>query len=214
MKFKAFLFDMNGTMIDDMRYHVHAWHRILHELGADITLQRMKAECYGKNHELIERIFPGRFTNEEKDRMSLQKELQYQREFKPQLQLIPGLASFLEQSVAARVKMAIGTAAIMSNIDFVLDGLNLRHYFDALVSADDVKHSKPHPETYLECADRLGVLPADCLVFEDSPKGVECAANAGMQAVVIATMHMRNEFVGYHNIIRIIDDYSNLSPIF
>jgi beta-phosphoglucomutase-like phosphatase (HAD superfamily) len=57
-KYKAFLFDLNGTMINDMRYHVKAWHRILNELGAMISMEKMKEECYGKNHELLERIFP------------------------------------------------------------------------------------------------------------------------------------------------------------
>src|SRR5688572_16390051 len=127
---KAFLFDLNGTMINDMPYHVRAWHRILNELGSDITLERMKDECYGKNHELLERIFPGRFSQEEKNRMSLEKEKQYQSEFKPHLELLPGLREFLEQSHQAGIKMGIGSAAIMFNIDFVLDNLNIRHYFD------------------------------------------------------------------------------------
>src|SRR5882672_11711973 len=66
VKYKAFLFDLNGTMIDDMQYHIRAWHHILNELGADISMERMKQECYGKNQELLERIFPSRFTEEEK----------------------------------------------------------------------------------------------------------------------------------------------------
>jgi beta-phosphoglucomutase-like phosphatase (HAD superfamily) len=56
MDYKAFLFDLNGTMIDDMQYHVKAWHRIFNELGANISMERMKQESYGKNHEVIERI--------------------------------------------------------------------------------------------------------------------------------------------------------------
>jgi beta-phosphoglucomutase len=63
---KAFLFDLNGTMIDDMGYHIKAWHTILNNLGADISLERTKQECYGKNHELLERIFPGRFSEARK----------------------------------------------------------------------------------------------------------------------------------------------------
>ncbi len=57
---KAFLFDLNGTMINDMEYHIRAWYRILNELGANISMEKMKEECYGKNHELLERIFPGK----------------------------------------------------------------------------------------------------------------------------------------------------------
>lgn len=197
MHYKAFLFDLNGTMIDDMAYHIKAWHRIVNELGAGISMDRMKEECYGKNHELLERIFPGRFTEEEKNRMSLEKEKQYQKEFKPQLQLIKGLDGFLHQTHEAGIKMAIGSAAIMFNIDFVLDGLNIRHYFDALVSADNVTDSKPDPETWLKCAEKLNVSPEECLVFEDVPKGVEAAQNAGMDTVVITTMHRKEEFADY-----------------
>ena len=68
--YSAFLFDLNGTMIDDMHFHVKAWYRILNELGANISVEQTKKECYGKNHELLERVFPGRFTLEEKERMS------------------------------------------------------------------------------------------------------------------------------------------------
>ena len=197
MQYKAFLFDLNGTMINDMPYHIKAWHRILNELGAGISIERMKEECYGKNDELLERIFPGRFTIDEKNRMSLEKEKQYQKEFKPELQLIKGLDHFLQQSYEAGIKMAIGSAAIMFNIDFVLDGLGIRNYFDALVSADNVTDSKPDPETWLKCAAKLNVAAAKCLVFEDVPKGVEAAQKAGMDTVVITTMHRKEEFAAY-----------------
>jgi len=205
--YKAFLFDLNGTMINDMPYHIKAWHRILNELGANISMERMKEECYGKNHELLERIFPGRFSMEEKNKMSLEKEKQYQKDFRPHLQLIKGLDSFLDQSYKTGIKMAIGSAAIMFNIDFVIDGLNIRHYFDALVSADEVTNSKPDPETWLNCAAKLNVLPEECLVFEDAPKGVESAANAGMDCVVITTMDEKEYFSNYKNVISFIGDY-------
>ena len=209
MKYKAFIFDLNGTMIDDMAYHINAWHSIVNGLGANLPLERVKEECYGKNEEVLERIFPGRFTEEKKTALGLEKEKQYRLEFKPQLKLIKGLDSFLENAYQAGVKMAIGSAAIMPNIDFVLDGLNLRKYFDAIVSADDVTYSKPDPETYLKCAEKLNTDAKDCLVFEDAPKGVETANNAGMDCVVITTMHTKDEFKSYSNVIRIINDYES-----
>lgn len=204
---RAFLFDLNGTMIDDMQYHIVAWHRILNELGAGLSIERVREECYGKNNELLERIFPSRFSDEEKNRMSREKEEQYQSEFRPHLQLIPGLQEFLARAHAAGIKMAIGSAAIMFNIDFVLDGLGIRHYFDAIVSADDVHFSKPHPETYLVCAEKLGVKPEDCIVFEDVPKGVEAAFNAGMKSVVITSTHEKEEFNTNHHILKFIADF-------
>jgi len=210
-QYKAFLFDLNGTMIDDMQYHIVAWHRILNELGANISLERMREECYGKNHELLERIFPGRFTEAEKQRLSIDKETEYQQQFKPQLRLLNGLDAFLASARAAGIRMAIGSAAIMYNISFVLDNLNIRHYFDAIVSADDVVHSKPDPETYLSCAKLLNVAPQDCLVFEDAPKGVESAANAGMDAMVITLMHPKEDFLQYKNVHSFIYDYEALA---
>lgn len=207
MKYKAFVFDLNGTMIDDMPYHISAWHRISNELGADISMERMKEECYGKNQEVLERIFPGRFTEEEKNRISWEKEKQYQVEFSPHLRLIKGLGKELEKAKKAGIKMAIGSAAIPFNIDFVIDGLNVRRYFEAIISADDVKKSKPDPETFIQCAQKLGVDPGECLVFEDAPKGVEAAQNAGMDCMVITTLHRKDEFDKYANIIAFIKDF-------
>jgi beta-phosphoglucomutase family hydrolase len=211
---KAFLFDMNGTMIDDMQFHLKAWYHILNDdLGANISWEETKSHMYGKNSELLIRIFgENRFSPEEMDRFSIEKEKRYQQEFKPHLQLIPGLQQFLEKAHALNIPMAIGSAAIPFNIDFVLDNLNIRHYFKAIVSADDVTISKPHPETFLKAAKLLGVDAANCLVFEDAPKGVEAAQNAGMSAVVLTTMHEKEEFAVYNNIIRYTKDYMHLSP--
>ncbi len=196
-------------MIDDMRYHIKAWHDILNTLGANISMGQMKEECYGKNEELLERIFPGRFSAEEKKIMSIEKETAYQNAYQPELSLIKGLPGFLSSAKGHDIKMAIGSAAIMFNIDFVLDGLNIRSYFNSIVSADDVPFSKPHPETYLKCAELLGKKPDGCIVFEDAPKGVEAAASAGMRSVVLTTMHTREEFNEYSNIICFVEDYND-----
>lgn len=199
-KYSAFIFDLNGTIIDDMHYHIDAWFHILNNLGADISRERTKQECYGKNNELLERIFPGVYSEEEKNRMSLEKEKAYQQAFRPKLKGIAGFEAFLTKAHQQGIKTAIGSAAIPFNIDFVLDGLGIRQQVDAIVSADDVAESKPHPETFLKCAEALKVDPADCLVFEDAPKGVEAAQAAGMDCLVITTMHTAEEFTGYNNI--------------
>ena len=205
--YKAFLFDLNGTVVNDMSYHIEAWHRILLSLGANIGIERTKTECYGKNGEMLERIFPGRFSNEEKEKLGTEKETTYRKEFLPHLKFINGFEAFLQSAHGDGIKTAIGSAAILPNIDFVVDGLNIRHLVDAIVSADDVMHSKPHPETFLKCAELLGINPTDCLVFEDAPKGVEAAQNAGMNCVVITTLHRSEEFSHYNNIVGFIQDY-------
>jgi beta-phosphoglucomutase family hydrolase len=209
---KAFLFDLNGTMIDDMDYHCKAWFNILNEdLGANLSWEQVKEQMYGKNTELLIRVFgKDRFTKEEMDELSVEKEKRYQAAYRPVLKLIDGLYEFLQESKNAGILMGIGSAAIPFNINFVLDGLDLRHYFTSIVSADDVVESKPDPETYLKGAAELGVLPAACIVFEDAPKGVEAAERAGMKTVVLTTMHEAHEFAAYSNIICFIKNYQEL----
>lgn len=206
-KQKAFLFDLNGTMIDDMEFHIKSWYTILNRLGAKISMEQTKAECYGKNDELLERTFPGRFSVEEKTKMSYEKESAYQEAFRPSLALLPGLDAFLSAAAERQIAMAIGSAAIRFNIDFVLDGLSIRNYFPVIVAAEDVRLSKPDPETYLSCADQLGMDYAECIVFEDSPKGVQAAGRAGMQSVVLTTMHTPEEFSHCDNVLFFVKDY-------
>jgi beta-phosphoglucomutase len=208
---KAFLFDLNGTMIDDMDYHTDAWHKVLTEdLGADLSWHQVKQEMYGKGEEMLVRVFgEGRFADEEASSIVFEKEKKYQEDFRPQLKLINGLDNFLKEASAKGIKMAIGSAAITFNIDFVLDGLNIREHFPVTISADHVERSKPDPETFLKAAEGLGVAPEHCLVFEDNPKGVLSARNAGMKAVVITTMHAEHEFAGLDNIVRFVKDYND-----
>jgi HAD superfamily hydrolase (TIGR01509 family) len=210
---KAFISDMNGTMIDDMAYHLEGWYNTLLELGAGLSREAVKKEMYGKNQELLVRVFgKDRFTAAEMDALSLEKEKRYQAAYLPHLRLIPGLQAFLEAAEKEGIPMGIGTAAIPFNVDFALDNLHIRHYFKSIITANDVNTSKPHPEVFLKAATELGADPASCVVFEDAPKGVEAAANAGMKAVVLTTMHTREEFSDYDNIITFVPDYNTLIP--
>ncbi len=209
-QYNSFIFDLNGTMINDMEYHTTAWLKLLNDkLGGNFTWDEVKPQMYGKNPEVLVRMFgPDRFTLDEMNSLSLEKEKQYQAEFLPHLKLLPGLDVFLEEAYQKGIPMAIGSAAIPFNIDYVLDNLKIRHYFKTIVSADDVVISKPHPETYLKVAERLQVPATNCIVFEDVPKGAEAAANAGMKAVVITTTHQRNEFDHLQNILHFSADFT------
>jgi beta-phosphoglucomutase len=211
MKYKGFIFDMNGTMIDDMNYHTETWQKILNEdLGANMSWQEVKKHMYGKNEELLVRVFGAeRFTIPEMEAWSLKKEKLYQYIFKPHLKLITGLDSFLNKASKNNIAIGIGTAAIPFNVDFVLDNLDIRSYFKSIITANDVQKSKPNPEVFTKCADELGLKYTECVVFEDSPKGVEAALHAGMKAVVLLTYHSKSEFEHLNNILLYVDDYSD-----
>ena len=212
-KYKAFIFDLNGTMIDDMEYHSIAWFNILNDdLNAGLSRGQVKAQMYGKNEELLDRIFgKGRFTAAEVEAISKKKETNYQEAFRPYLKLIDGLPELLEKASRRGILMAIGSAAIPFNIDFVLDNLHIRPYFKAIVSANEVVISKPDPETFVKAAEGLGVSPDECVVFEDAPKGVEAALRAGMKCMVLTTMHEKSEFLSYPNVLGYIADYKDPS---
>jgi HAD superfamily hydrolase (TIGR01509 family) len=218
MNIKAFLFDMNGTMINDMHYHEKAWYDILNEdLKANMTMADTKKHMYGKNEELFVRVFgEGTFTQEQMDTFSMKKEKRYQEAFLPHLKLIAGLDQFLEKAHEQNIAMAIGTAASPFNVNYLLDNIPVKKYFGAIITADDVPTSKPNPEVFLKCADELSVAYENCIVFEDSPKGVEAALNAGMKAVVIKTYHEEHEFSHLDNVLLFVDDYQDekLSSLF
>jgi beta-phosphoglucomutase len=208
---KALIFDLNGTMINDMPFHIRAWTEILNtDLKANLTHDQVKSQMYGKNSELLIRVFgENRFTDEEMEYWSVEKERRYQDTYLSHMKLIDGLDNFLGKAFEKNIPMAIGSAAINFNINFILDNLHLRKYFKAIVSADDVAISKPHPETFLKAASLINVSPEDCFVFEDAPKGVEAAEQAGIPCVVLTTMHTRNEFPQDGNIVEFIPDYND-----
>lgn len=217
-KYKAFIFDLNGTMINDMAFHEKAWFDILNnEMDAGLSQAEVKKQMYGKNEEMLRRVFAHRYSEEELAAYALKKENIYQENFKPYLNLIEGLPALLKKAQAHGIKMAIGTAASSFNLNFVMDNLNLHELIDATVSADEVTTSKPNPEVFLRCAEKLGIAPGDCLVFEDAPKGVEAAENAGMDAVAVLSYSEQEEFEPYDNLIAQIKDYRDekmLSLIF
>jgi beta-phosphoglucomutase len=208
---RALIFDLNGTMINDMEFHIQAWTYILNEkLNAGLTHDQVKNQMYGKNSELFIRVFgEGKMTNDEMDYWSMEKEKRYQQAYRPYLQLINGLDEFLKRAYEAKIPTGIGSAAIPFNIDFVLDQLDIRKYFSAIVSAEDVEISKPNPETFLKAARLLNTAPADCLVFEDAPKGVEAARNAGIPCVVLTTLHARDDFPLTDHVVAFIKDYND-----
>jgi len=207
--YHAFIFDMNGTMINDMHYHEMAWYNVLvNQLKAPLTAGQVKHQLYGTALEMFERVFgPGKFSEEEIKRISYEKESRYRAEYLPHLKLIDGLDLFLQMAKAKNIALAVGTAAPKENVDFVLDNLNLRSYFPVVIGPEDVTESKPDPEVFLQAASRLGFPPENCVVFEDAPKGIEAAARAGMKAIAITSFHTVEE-LSNENVLFTIEDYT------
>ncbi|HEX5170324.1 MAG TPA: HAD family phosphatase [Cyclobacteriaceae bacterium] len=216
-RYEGFIFDLNGTMVNDMHYHETAWYDVfVNKLKAPLTLEQVRQQLYGKADEIFDRIFgAGRFGKDEIERITLEKEARYREEFLPHLKLIDGLDIVLGKAKSVGISLAIGTAAPVLNVEFVLDNLGLRHYFPIIIGPDDVAESKPHPEVFLKAAGQLGILPEHCIVFEDSPRGIEAAARAGMKAIAITSYHAADELKN-KNVLFAIEDYrdARLDPLF
>lgn len=212
--YKGFIFDMDGTMVDNMMVHHRAWQRKLAELGLEMSLEEVKENIHGINEEILERIFGDRFTPEQRRRIAWEKEAAYREIFLPELRLINGLPAFLEKAKAAGIPMAIGTAAPTENVDFVLDNLDLRPYFMGIFDARSVTKGKPDPEIFEKAAASMGLSAAECLIFEDSVTGAEAARRAGANSVIVTTTHAREEFAHFENIVRFIDDFEGLELVF
>lgn len=208
---KGLIFDMDGTMVDNMMVHHEAWQRKLASLGIEMSMAEVKEHIHGVNEEILERLFGNRFTPEERKKIAWEKELEYREIFADRLQLIHGLDLFLAETHQAGIAMAIGTAAPPENVDFVLDRLNLRSYFTGIIHARHVSKGKPDPETFVMAAQTIGIPVRNCLVFEDSLAGAQTARNAGCQAVIVTSTHAREEFQEFDHILKFINDFSEIT---
>lgn len=207
---KGIIFDLDGTMVDNMMIHHQAWQRKLASLGMNMTIEEIMNQIHGINEEIVLKLFGDRFSQQQRRRISSEKEFEYRNIFRDQLKLVDGLDEFLLQVRDSGVPMAIGTAAPPENVDFVLDNLELRPFFKSVLHSGDVSKGKPDPEIFLTSAHNIGVPIEDCVVFEDSVVGAQTALNAGCTAVVVTTTHKESEFSHFPHILKFIQDYKGL----
>lgn len=193
-KYKAVIFDMDGTMINNMPYHKKAWKEFFNKHGLSFTDEVFSKKISGKkNDQIFEFVFERKLTPEELEKYTEEKEALYRELYKPEIQEIRGLTELIRQLHNKNIKIAIATTAPEKNRTFGLEALHLTQTFDVILGDEHVTHGKPDPEIYLETAKRLRIDPASCLVFEDSPPGVNAGKNAGMTVVGIVTSHSKDE---------------------
>lgn len=207
----GFIFDMDGTLVDNMMTHHIAWQKKLSELGMDLTLEEVRQTIHGKNEEILARLFGEKYTSEERKKIAWEKEANYREVAKESLKPINGLQKFLIDTKKSKIPMGIGTAAPPENVAHGLKILGIEPYFKSVIDASQVSKGKPNPEVFLRVAHRINVTIQHCLVFEDSPVGVATALNAGCNAVVITTTHKPEEFTQFPNVKKFIRDYSEIS---
>jgi beta-phosphoglucomutase family hydrolase len=186
---RAFLFDMDGVIVDSNPLHRESWAEYNRRHGVETT-EAMQQGMYGKRNDVIVRDYLGQhLTDEEVSAHGAAKERLYREILEPRLAetVVPGLVAFLERY--ANIPKAVATNAEPANLEFVLHNAGLARFFRVTVAGHQVTNPKPFPDVYLRAAELLGVAPAHCVVFEDSHSGVSAGLAAGMRVIGITTTH-------------------------
>jgi beta-phosphoglucomutase len=187
---KAAIFDMDGTMINNMEYHQKAWAEFLKKYHISFTPEEFKEKISGKkNDQIFRMVFHQNLSDEEIKQYTEEKESLYRQMYEPALKEVDGLHQIIEELEKKRIKLAIATTAPEKNRELALRVLNLKEKFPVILGDEHVTHGKPDPEIYLETAKQLSVEPNECVVFEDTPPGVGSGKNAGMTVIGILTTH-------------------------
>ncbi len=203
---------MDGTLLDNMRFHTEAWMETIAELGQDpVDPSNWEQRTSGVPNRTIIAEMLGVHTNHVAEWVE-RKEAAYRRLSYGNLEALPGLRPFLDNATRLGIALAMATGAGPANIAFNLDALDLHAYFPVIIGADDVARGKPDPEVFLTAADRLGVAPEGCVVFEDAPLGIESARRAGMAVVAFTTMLSADELSVIPGVSRVADSFEHLDP--
>ena len=206
----AIIFDMDGVLVDSNPYHKIALHQFCANHGYHLTEEGLRNTIYGRtNKEWITNLF-GTLPPDQLAQYGEEKEALYRELFDKAIQPVTGLIDFLHLLDKHTIPRAIGTSAPRSNVDFTLSKTGMLNFFSIILDESHVTHGKPNPEIYINVAQKLGLPPQQCIVFEDSLSGVISAKSAGAKVVGITTTHTVEELSETDFVI---NDFKNLDPI-
>lgn len=210
---RALIFDMDGTIVDNMRYHENAWGKLLSAHGLPFDADEFFHRTAGMaSEEILRPLFPDAGPGEISG-LGHDKELLYREAYRPHVAALPGLLDLMARADAAGIPMALASAAPPGNIDVVIDALGLRSRFATIIAPSQGFRGKPNPDLFLGAAERMKIAPEACIVFEDAPNGIEAARRAGMRAVAIMTMLGADAFAAYGNVIASATDFTALDGL-
>lgn len=187
---KAAIFDLDGVIIDTAHYHYIAWKRLASELNINLTIEHnelLKGVSRIRSLEIILELGNIHLSEEDKEKYANKKNawfVEYIESIRPE-EIFPGVNELIQSMKDRGINVALASSS--KNAPRVIELLKISELFDTMVDGTMITHSKPHPEIFLLAASRLGVLPVECVVFEDAEAGVEAALAAGMKCVGVGS---------------------------
>ena len=205
------LFDMDGVIVNNHAFHLKSWLTFFEKYNVSMSEQEYKARVNGRTMSaILPDLLNRTMTEAEIQEIGEEKEALYRQMYRPHIKPTPGLVSFVAEISRRRIPRTVSTSAPPENVDFTLKHTGLRSYFPTIIDATMVTHGKPHPEVYLKSAEKLGLAPQHCVVFEDAILGIQAGKNAGMAVVGVATTHTREELEAEDTDL-VISDFSEIS---
>lgn len=196
MSKKAFIFDLDGVIVDTAKYHYLAWKELANQLGFDFTVEQnelLKGVSRVRSLEILLDLGKVQLSEDEKAKYLHEKNEQYLQYIAKMdhSEILPGIDELLQYLKSNNIPYSLGSAS--KNARLILQTLNLIDLFDAIVDGNDVSTAKPDPEVFLIAAEKLGKQPEDCIVVEDAQAGIQAANSAGMTSIGIGDAKILKE---------------------
>jgi beta-phosphoglucomutase len=185
---KAFIFDLDGVIVDTAKYHFLAWEKLANQIGINLTHEHneeLKGVSRVRSLDLILALGNITASQEDKNKWLIQKNEDYLSYLvdMDEREILSGVVKVLEYLKNNNQAIALGSAS--KNARPILEKTNIMHFFDAIVDGNDVSNAKPDPEVFLQAARKLGIINENAIVFEDSVAGIQAANTAKMISIGI-----------------------------
>ncbi|MBQ5879321.1 MAG: HAD family phosphatase [Alistipes sp.] len=215
LPFKAAIFDMDGTLVDNSAVHVRAFELFCNRYGVKDWRTKLE-KAFGMGSDDIMRMLLPEEVIRERGLQVLgdEKEEIYRTIYAPEIAPVKGLKELLELLRGAGIRCAVGSSGCRQNVEFVLSSCKIEEYFEVKVSGDMVSRCKPEPEIYLTAAKALGVKPEECIIFEDARAGFEAARRAGAGSIVAIATTLPSEVILNEQLADVVvEDFSEITTI-
>ena len=210
---RAVLWDLDGVLVDSAPFHLRAWRELFASLGRGFGEADFR-RTFGLRNDAILRDLLGELPPAEAERLAARKEELYRQAARGNIAALPGALALLRSLRERGFRLGLVSSTPRANIDLILSSLGVSESFDVILGEEDVTRGKPDPEGLLLAAERLGVPPADCVVIEDAPAGVEAAKGGGMRCVGVYRGRPREALAKADLLVETLEDAAVMAEFF